>query len=142
MAGIATIIGAFAFTGSNFLFASFKPDNAKEIEAERKRHDLALEEFTRVRNEWERERTKYLDLINVRLRDEAAAKQTFHDVDNAMYEYYVVTGKRIEMPENLKTENEPNLTDFYEPSESQKDRELVWIVLGTAAIGVVSYNLF
>ena len=94
------LVNAFAFTGSNFLFSSFKPNGAKEIEAERKRHDLALEDFTRVRNEWERERTKYLDLVNVRLRAEAAAKQTFHDVDNAMHEYYVVTGKRIEMPEN------------------------------------------
>ena len=134
------LVNAFAFTGSNFLFSSFKPNGAKEIEAERKRHDLALEDFTRVRNEWERERTKYLDLVNVRLRDEASAKQTFHDVDEAMREYYLVTGKRIEMPENLKVE--PKFTDFYEPSQPQKDRELVWIVLGTAALGVVSYNLF
>ncbi len=62
MAGIAMLIGgaivnAFAFTGSNFLFSKLKPDKSKEIDVERKRHDLALEEFTRVRNEWERERT-------------------------------------------------------------------------------------
>ena len=71
MVSIAMMIGgavvnALAFTGSIFLFSSHWK--------ERKRHDLAQEQLTKARDEWSKERVKYLDYINDRLRKEAIAK--------------------------------------------------------------------
>ena len=66
------VVNALAFTGSIFLFSSLK---SSDIEKERKRHDLALEQLTKARDEWSKERLKYLDYLNDRLRKEANAKK-------------------------------------------------------------------
>ena len=36
---------------------------------------------------------------------------------------------------------EPQLTDFYTPSNDQKDREIAFIVLGVAATGLEAYKI-
>ena len=59
MATLAVMIGgaainALAFSGSNYLFSKLS-DHGK---AERKRHDLAIEEFQKDRDEWNKERVK------------------------------------------------------------------------------------
>ena len=66
------IISAVAFGGSNYLFSQIGKNN--DAENERKRHDLALEQLTQARDEWSKERLKYLDFINDRLKKEANAK--------------------------------------------------------------------
>jgi hypothetical protein len=51
-----------------------------------------------------------------------------------MYEYYQVTGK------TLVSEPKPRLSDFYTPSADQKDREVLFVVVGMAgAIAAVVY---
>ena len=77
MVSIAMMIGgavvnAFAFSGYFILFSSLKSSDA---EKERKRHDLALEQLTKARDEWSKERLKYLDYMNDQLRKEANAKK-------------------------------------------------------------------
>ena len=141
MMGIGAVVNALAFSGSNFLFSNVGNDKEK-IEAERVRHDRAIEDLNKAHEEWSKNRSKYLDLINEHLRKESAATQTFRNVDVAMREYYIATREQFDLPENLKTENEPKLSDYYEPSEAQKDRELIWIVGGTVVVVVVGYNLF
>ena len=37
--------------------------------------------------------------------------------------------------------SEPQLSDFYEPSDDQKDREITFVVLGVAATGLVAYEI-
>ena len=49
-----------------------------------------------------RSAVKYLDYMNGRLRKEANAKKTFIDINEAMNEYYVVTGGRFALPPNLR----------------------------------------
>ena len=93
MVSIAMMIGgaevnALAFTGSIFLFSSL---SSKDAEKERKRHDLAIEELTKARDEWSKERVIYLDYMNDRLKKEASANKTFMDINEAMNEYYIVT---------------------------------------------------
>ena len=47
-------------------------------------------------------------------------------IDEAMLEYYRVYGKRLKpMP------SESQLSDFYHPSEGQKNGELLFIAVGT-----------
>ena len=96
MATLAVMIGgaainALAFSGSNYLFSKLS-DHGK---AERKRHDLAMEDFQKARDEWNKERVKRLDFINKRLREQQDAKQAITNLEDGMREYYQVFGQKI-----------------------------------------------
>ena len=91
--------------------------------AERKRHDLAVEQLSKAREDWNRERQQRLDYINKTLRDQRHAEQTFSDLGIAMREYHEVTGNQ------LPPLKEPRLSDFYNPSRQKKrhrDRACCW----------------
>ena len=104
------------------------------VQKERKRHDLALEKLQRARDEWNRDRVKHLDFINKRLREKNEAKVYINNVDEAMLEYYRVFAKQIKpLPP------EPELSDFYHPSEAQKNGELLFVVVAT---GIATYALY
>ena len=104
------VVNALAFTGSGL--------KSSDVEKEQKRHDLALEQLTKARDEWSRESVKYLDYVNDPLKKEASANKTFTDINEAMNEHYVVIGSRFTLPPNLR--EEPKLDDFYVPSEEKK----------------------
>ena len=88
-------------------------------EGENKRHDLALEKLQRARDEWNKDRMKWLDFINKRLREKSEAGACINNVNEAMLEYYRVFVKQIKpLPPG------PQLSDFYHPSEGQKNSEL------------------
>ena len=124
------VVNALAFSGTNFVFSRLTDHGAEE----RKRHDLALEKLQRARDEWNRDRMKRLDFINRRLREKNEAKAYINNVDEAMLEYYRVFAKQIKpLPP------EPELSDFYHPSENQKNGELLFVVVGT---GIATYALY
>ena len=106
------VVNALAFSGTNFVFSRLTNHGAKE----HKRHDLALEKLQRVRGKWNEDRMKRLDFINKRLREKNEARAYINNVDEAMLEYYQVFAKQIKpLPP------EPQLSDFYHPSEAQKN---------------------
>ena len=124
------VVNALAFSGTNFVFSRLTNNGAKE----RKRHDLAIEKLQRARDEWNRDRMKRLDLINKRMRERNEARVYIKNADEAMLEYYHVFAKKIKpLPP------EPELSDFYHPSENQKNGELLFVVVG---IGIVTYALY
>ena len=101
---------------------------------ELKRHDLALEKLQRARNKWKKDRMKRLDFINKRLRVKNEARAYISNADEAMLEYYRVSVKQIKpLPP------EPQLSDFYHPSEGHKNGELVFVAVGT---GLATYALY
>lgn len=139
MASVAMLVGgavvnALAFSGSNFLFSMLRSSNVDE---ERRRHDTAVEQLQAAQAEWSRRRTERLDWINDELRRQNHAVQTFQDVDAAIREYAQVfpSTKLDPLPP------EPRLSDYYVPSEDQKDREIAFVVLGMATTGLVAYQL-
>ena len=124
------VVNALAFSGNNFVFSRLTHHGAEE----RKIHDLALEKLQRARDEWNRDRMKRLDLINKRLRERNEARAYIKNVDEAMLEYYRVFAKKIKpLPP------EPELSDFYHPSEVQKNGELLFVAVGT---GIATYALY
>ena len=124
------VVNALAFSGNNFV-SSRLTDHGEE---ERKRHDLALEKLQRARDEWNEDRMKRLDFINKRLREKNEARAYINNVDEAMLEYYRVFAKQIKpLPP------EPQLSDFYHPSEAQKNGELLFVTVGT---GIATYALY
>ena len=59
------LLNALAFKGSSYLFHRLSADN---IDAERKRHDLAIEKLQKAQIEWVRKRQERIDFINKQLR--------------------------------------------------------------------------
>ena len=132
MASIGFLIGgalinALAFTGSNYLFSSLSKES---IDKERKRHDKAIEDLQRAQIEWAKKRQEQLDYINNEIMKEHKAEKRFVDINSAMQQYFIVTGRCLEaLPPK------PVLSDFYVPSEDHHNREQVFITLSMVGKG-------
>ena len=123
------VVNALAFSNTIFLFSRFTDHGGKEC----KRHDLAHEKLQRAKGEWNKDQMKRLDFINKRLREKNEARVYINNIDEAILEYYRVFAKQIKpLPP------EPQLSDFYHPSESLKNGELLFVAvvtgIGTCAI--------
>ena len=131
MASIGFLIGgalisALAFTGSNYLFSSLSKES---IDKERKRHDKAIEDLQRAQIEWAKKKER-LDYINSEIAKEHKAEKRFMDLNSAMQQYFIVTGRELEpLPPK------PVLSDFYVPSEDHHNCELAFITLSMVGIG-------
>ena len=98
MASIAMLIGgalanAIAFTGSSYLFHRLL--SADNIDAERKRHDAAIEALQKAQIEWTHKRQQRIDFINTQLRLERKAETKFTELNEAMREYHEVFGHEL-----------------------------------------------
>ena len=123
-------VNSLAFSETNFVFSRVTNHGAEE----RKRHNLPLEKLQKARDEWNRDRMKRLDLINKRLRERNEARTYIKNVDEAMLGYYRVYAKK-----KKPLPPEPELSDFYHPSEAQKNGELLFVAVGT---DMVTYALY
>jgi hypothetical protein len=111
------VVNALAFSGSNYLFSKLSSDE------ERKRHDKALEDLAIARDDYDKRRLPAIDYANNRLMEERKADKNFDNSEEAIKLYYEVT---LGPP--------PKLSDFYEPSETQKNNELLFIVIGMIGV--------
>ena len=142
MASVAMLIGgalanALAFTGSSYLFHKLSADN---IDAERKRHDAAIETLQKAQIDWTHKHQQRIDFINNQLRLERKAETKFTELNEAMREYHEVFGHELSgaLP---PLPREPVLSNFYTPSDEQHYRELEFIALSMIGIGGVLYYL-
>ena len=77
---------------------------------------------------------KRLDFMNKRLPKRNEARAYIKNVDEAMLKYYRGFAKKVKpLPP------EPELLDFYHPSEVQKNDELLFAAVGT---GIATYALY
>ena len=116
------VVNTLAFGSTNLAFSMLTDHDAKE----RQIHDLAEERLQKARNKWNRDRMKCLDYINRRLRQKNEARAYINNFDEAMLEYSRVFPKQIKL-----FPPEPELSDFYHPSENQKNDELLFAAVGT-----------
>ena len=124
------VVNALAFSSTNFVFSRLTDHGEKE----RERHDLTLENLQRARDKWNEDRMKWLDFINKRLCEKSEARAYINNVDDAVLEYYRAFAKKIKpLPP------ESQLSDFYHPSETQKNGELLFVAAGT---GIATYALY
>ena len=86
------LANALAFTGSSYLFHKLSKDS---INAERKRHDAAIEALQAAQLEWARKRQQKIDFINNQLRLEQKAETKFTELNDAMREYHEVFGHEL-----------------------------------------------
>ena len=70
-----------------------------------------------------------MDCINNQIIKERKAEKRVTDLNSAMQQYFLVTGKQLEpLPK-------PVLSDFYVPSEDHHNREPTFITLSMIGIG-------
>ena len=136
MAGIVAMlfgagINALAFSGSNYMFSKLSNHGADE----RKRHNEAIEKLQKDRNSWVKERQQRLDFINQQLQRERHAEHTFSEVDDAMDAYYIATEKKLP-----PLRSKPVLSDFYHPSDQQKNNEILFIISSLGLMGYLMYK--
>ena len=86
------LVNTLAFTGSSYLFHRLSADN---IDAERKRHDAAIEALQKAQIEWTHKRQQRVDFINKQLRLERKAETKFTELNEAMREYHEVFGHEL-----------------------------------------------
>ena len=97
----------------------------------------------RAQVKYRHKRQLRLDYLNKQLQAEQHSEQVFEDVDAAMRKYWPVTGsdesKLKALPEDGK---EPELPDYYSPSETQIQYELAFVVGGLALTGWAAFRFF
>ena len=71
-----------------------------------------------------------MDYINSQIVKERKAGKRFTDLNSAMQQYFLVSGRQLEpLPPK------PVLSDFYVPSEDYHNQELAFITLSMVGIG-------
>ena len=73
-----------------------------------------------------------MDYINNQIIKERKAEKRFTDLNSAMQEYFLMTGRQLE-----PLQPKPVLSDFYVPSEDHHNRELAFITLSMIGIGAI-----
>ena len=140
MASIAIMIGgavlnSAAFTGGNYLAKYLASDHGQAALAVKMRHDKALEAYQAAMEKYTRERTQLLDWIETNREINDQAKQNFTNTDHAFKLY-----NQAHPDYKLTQPREPVFSDMYQPSELQKQGELLFVGGGVLALGYVAFR--
>jgi len=139
MASIAIMVGgavlnATAFIGGNYLARGLSGGGKAALE-EKKRHDKALEAYQAAHAKYTRDRTHLLDWISTNAHTKAEAKQNFTNTDYALKLY-----NQAHSDERMIPPKEPKFSDFYQPSEQQKNGELMFVGAEALALGYAAFR--
>jgi len=139
MANIAMMIGgavlnAAAFTGGNYLAKYLSGDSGKAALEEKTRHDKALEAYQAAIGKYTRDRTRLLDWIETNREIKEQADKNFTNTDYAFKLYNQAHPDR-----RMNITKEPQFSGFYQPSEMQKQGELLFVGGGALALGYAAF---
>ena len=139
MASIAIMIGgalinAAAFSGGNYLAKYLSGDEKAALE-EKTRHDKALEKYQEAMENYTCERTQLLDWIETKREIKDQAKQNFRNTDYALKLY-----NQVHPDQSLTLPKEPKFSDMYQPSELQKQGELLFVGGSELALGYAAFR--
>ena len=139
MASLAMMIGgavlnAAAFTGGNYLAKYLAGDSGQAALAKKTRHDKALEAYQATMAKYTRERTQLLDWIETNREIKAQANKNFTTTDYAFRLY-----NQVHPDYKLTTPKELKFSDYYQPSDQQKQEELLFVGGGVLALGYAAF---
>ena len=140
MASIAMMIGgavlnAAAFTGGNYLARYIAGNSGKAALEEKTRRDKALEAYNKAMEKYTQERTQLLDWIETNREIKAQADQNFTNTDYAFKLY-----NQAHPDYKLSMPTKPKFSDMYQPSELQKQGELLFVGGGALALGYAAFR--
>ena len=141
MAIIAIMVGgavlnAAAFIGGNYLARALGGGDKAALD-EKVRHDKALEAYQVAYAKYSRDRTKLLDWIGTNTQIKKEAKQNFTNTDYAFKLYNQAHPDKQMIPPK-----EPKFSDFYQPSEQQKNGEVMFVGAGALAFSYAAFRFF
>ena len=134
MMACAAILNAAAFTGGNYLAKYLSGDSGQAALDEKIRHDKALEKYQAAYQKWQKDRTELLDWIAEQDRVKDKARHDFQDTDRALALYNQTHRAKVALSK------EPVFSDFYKPSQQQKNSELLFIGASTIALGYAAFR--
>ena len=125
MMGVGAVVNALAFSGSNYLFRKLSLSDKERI-----RHDLKIEKYQKDHNIWFEKRQEKKDAEERRRKAAQRSESHLQELDHSMLEYMKA----------WETENpEPQLYQYYHPSEDQKKKNYLSSVAAIATVGCVAY---
>ena len=138
MASIAIMIGGAIINATTFVGGSYlaKYLSGKDTDAERKRHDLALEKYEKDYQVWQRNRQKVLDWYSQRRDEKDRAAQNLANTDEALKLYNRVH-EAVDQPQ-VSLGKEPDFGNYYKPSSTQKTAEIVYVAGGMMGVAYLA----
>ena len=118
------IINATTFVGGSYLVRKWSGDG-EEAEAEKKRHDLAIEKYDRDKEAWIEARQRVVDWASKRREGKYLASEDLTNTDNALSLY-----NKFHPDNRIDTRPKPRLENYYEPSSKQRTGEIVYVTAG------------
>ena len=139
MASIAKVIGgavsnATSFIGGNYLNRYLSGDDKAQAEKEREKHDHALEKYNEAVERFREGQEKLQDFIAENDRLKHQTSQNLVNVDNALKLYNQTHNEKIAL-------KEPQMSDYYSPSNQQKTAELMYVGGGALVLGYTASRL-
>ena len=136
MATIALMIGGAVLNATAFVGGSYlaKYLSGSSTDTERIRHDKALENYERDYAVYQEKRQRLLDWYNQQEEAEHKAYTNMSNTDEA-FKLYSQTHPDYSL-------QEPELSDYYRPSDDQKMGEMAYVGGGMLALGYVASKLF
>ena len=123
------IFNAFAFAGAGYLFKMINSDGYGE---EIKRHNLAMEQLARARQEWNQKEIEQR-AKRAKLRQERSdANEDFKEINKSLKDYKKVSDLEI-VYNGKKFTREPHIWDFCNPSNEMKE----YMTLAIRTMGLV-----
>ena len=121
MASIAIMIGGAILNATTFVGGSYlaKYMSGSNVDAERKRHDLALEKYEKDYQVWQKGRQRVMDWYSQRRDQQDIAAHDLGNTDEALKLYNRVH-EAVDQPQ-VSLGKEPSWGEYYKPSSSQKN---------------------
>ena len=123
------VLNATTFVGGSYLARYLSGSNH---DAERKRHDKALEKYQRDYEAYHEKREKLMDWYAQEMKMKRQAAQDFVDTDEALKLY------RDKQSSDYHLGHEPKFSDYYRPSSNQRTGEMLYVGGGMMALGYVA----
>lgn len=122
--GLSAVVNALAFTGASYTFRQLDKKGSLE---ELKRHNLATEKLSRAKEKWYERETERKNKIEEKIRELDNSNADINVTNKALDNLAAILEQQIA---KLKLEGtpEPDLYDFYKPSEKMRQYEMLTIV--------------
>ena len=133
MATIALMIGGAVLNATSFIGGSYlaKYLTGNNIDEERKRHDKAIEKYQHDYQIYEEHRQKLIDWQTERYKNKQIASSNMRSTDDALKLYNEAHQQKMQL-------QEPQFSNYYKPSSTQKKYEMAYVGGGMLAVGYVA----
>ena len=119
------ILNATTFVGGSYLAKYLSGDNT---DAERIRHDKAIEKYQKDYASYQEKRQNLIDWYSQQQDSKHRASQNISNTDEALKLY--------------SQTHEPKFSDYYRPSSNQKMGEMIYAGGGMLALGYMASKFF